>query len=37
VYNDVLAYEDRLERGFEAVEVVRAAEGFHVTVCRRPR
>jgi 16S rRNA G1207 methylase RsmC len=37
VYNDVLAYEDRLARQFEAVEVVRAADDFHVTVCRRPR
>jgi 16S rRNA (guanine1207-N2)-methyltransferase len=37
VYNDVLAYEDRLENLFQAVEVVRAEDDFHVTVCRRPR
>jgi 16S rRNA G1207 methylase RsmC len=36
VYNDVLAYEDRLADLFHEVEVVRAAEDFHVTVCRRP-
>jgi len=37
VYNDVLAYEDRLGNLFHEVEVVRAADDFHVTVCRRPR
>lgn len=37
VYNDVLAYEDRLGDLFHEVEIARAAEDFHVTVCRRPR
>jgi 16S rRNA (guanine1207-N2)-methyltransferase len=37
VYNDVLAYEDRLADLFQEVEVVRAEDDFHVTVCRRPR